>query len=535
MGGNGKHRWKISLHRSSSSKSDKKDPPKEFICPISGSLMFDPVVVSSGQTFERTSVHVCRELGFTSSLPDGSNPDFSAIIPNLALKNTILNWCDTTGSQHPTPPDYRYVQTTVRSLMTSSKSEDSHIRVSERDLLRGMAEKPPVNLSPSATELNPRANHFYSSSSEESVIANVPATPLLPFTTRPLCYSSSSSPSNSSDIVSGEILNTSTTSSSEDHEFVIKLKSLEVFEQEQGVISLRKITRTNEDSRASLCTPRLLTALRPLLISRYAVVQTNAVAALVNLSLDKVNKVNILRSGVVPALIDVLKGGLGDSTEHAAGALFSLALEDDNKTAIGVLGALQPLLHALRSESERTRHDSSLALYHLSLIQSNRVKLVKLGAVSTLLAMLRSGGDLAAKVLLVICNLAACTEGRSAMLDCNAVECLVEILRVGKELGTESTRENCVAALYALSHGSMRFKVLAREARAVEVLRKVVETGTERAREKAKRILAMLRGRDGEDEDDEEEVDWEEVLEGGLSRTRLRVGRNLYGANSTEF
>ena len=304
-----------------------------------------------------------------------------------------------------------------------------------------------------------------------------------------------------------------------------------MFEQEQSVIALRKITRSNEEARVSLCTPRLLSSLRPLLISRYAVVQTNAVAAAVNLSLEKVNKVKIVRSGIAPPLIDVLKGGCAESQEHAAGAIFSLALEDENRTALGVLGALQPLLHALRSESDRTRHDSGMALYHLSLVQSNRVKLVKLGAVSTLLSMLR-GGELAGRVMLVLCNLAACSEGRSAMLDANAVEILVGMLRrQGSELETESTRENCVSALDSLSHGSLRVKGLARAAGVAAVLREVEERGSERAREKARKmLLLLLRGRD---EASAEEA--EEVFEGAPSRARHRVVRNSYGPNSTEF
>ncbi|GFY93921.1 RING/U-box superfamily protein with ARM repeat domain-containing protein [Actinidia rufa] len=77
-------------------------------------------------------------------------------------------------------------------------------------------------------------------------------------------------------------------------------------------------------------------------IEMYTVVQTNAVAAMVNLSLEKVNKLKIVRSRIAPSLIDVLKGGGAEWQEHASGAIFSLALEDDNRTAIGVLGALQP-------------------------------------------------------------------------------------------------------------------------------------------------------------------------------------------------
>lgn len=420
-------------------------------------------------------------------------------------------------------PDYFSIESIIRSRITNS---NSNIRDSERDLLRGVGDKPQVVFRHAATELNPRVDHFYSSS-EESVI---PPTPLLPFATRPSCYSESESSSE----IDNNNNNNINYSVSEEAEMIAKLRSADVYDQEQELMNLRKKTRINEEARVWLCTSKLLSALKTGLISKYSNVQTNAAAITVNLSLHKLNKVKIVRSGIVPPLIDILKGGLPESQEHAAGALFSLALEDENKTAIGVLGALQPLLHALRSESERTRHDSALALYHLSLIQSNRVKLVKLGAVLTLLTLLKRG-DLLGRVLLILCNLASCAEGKSTMLDSNAVECLVEILR--NELESESTRENCVAVLYSLSSGSLRFKGLAREARAVEVLRVVEENGSERGREKAKRMLMMLRERDDDDDDEgeEEEVDWEGVLQGGVSRNRYRVGRKVNGHNSTEF
>lgn len=492
--------------------------------------MFDPVVVSTGQTFERTSVQVCRDLSFVPSLPDGTFPDFDVVIPNLALKSTIHTWCTTSNFPSPNAPDYFAIQAIVKSRFNNFFG--SNIRDSERDLLRGVGDKPKVLFSHAATELYPRAERFYSSSSsEESVIAsvdvnvnvNVPATPLLPFATRPSCYSNSESESSE---IEATNLNYSL---SEETDVITKLNSADVYDQEQELINLRKKTRISEEARVLLSTAKILAALKSALISKYAHVQTNAAAIIVNLSLHKANKVKIVRSGIVPPLIDILRGGLPDSQEHAAGALFSLALEDENRTAIGVLGALQPLLHALRSDSERTRQDSALALYHLSLNQTNRVKLVKLGAVLTLLTLLKRG-ELLARVLLILCNLASCAEGKSTMLDSNAVECLVEILR--NESESESTRENCVAVLYSLSSGSLRFKGLAREARAVDVLRVVEEKGSERGREKAKRMLMMLRERD---EDEDEEVDWEGVLQGGVSRNRYRVGRKVNGPNSTEF
>lgn len=71
---------KIFFHRSSSSSSKQKTRPSEipieFQCPVSGTLMKDPVIVSSGHTFERACVQACNTLGFTPTLMDGTVPDY---------------------------------------------------------------------------------------------------------------------------------------------------------------------------------------------------------------------------------------------------------------------------------------------------------------------------------------------------------------------------------------------------------------------------------------------------------------------------
>lgn len=479
--GSGKQKWKISFHKSTSTLlllKKQSPPPKEFLCPISGLLMADPVVVSSGHTFERNCVRACVSLSFKPAMFDGSKPEFSTVIPNLALKSTILNWCRDHFIDPPKPIDHYTAEELVHKL--------------------------------SAAELTRTASQLSITSSEESVTPrNVHKSTLLALTTRPSCYSSSSS----SDV---EALN-----SLEEEEFIIKLKSSHVFEQEEGLISLRKLTRTKEEKRIILCTPRLLSAIKWLISSRYSSLQVNAVAALVNLSLEKQNKVKIVRSGIVPLLIEVLRGGFPESQDHAAGALFSLALDDHNKTAIGVLGALPPLLQSLRSESEGIRHDSALALYHLSLVQSNQVKMIKLGSVQILLGMVKSG-QMIGRVLLILRNLAASVEGRAAMLDGGGVECFVNMLN-REEFDSASTRDSCLAALNGLSYGGPRFKGLAKEAGAEETLEKVANTGSERIKQKASRILEVLRRKEEEEED---EIDWEKLLESedDLSRTRCLLG-----------
>ncbi|GAB4836605.1 hypothetical protein Ancab_001517 [Ancistrocladus abbreviatus] len=491
--GSGKHRWKFSIYRSSSTsnKPEFKNPPNEFICPISGSLMADPVIVSSGQTFEAACVQACKTLDFTPSLKDGSLPDFSTVIPNLALKSTIFNWANQNLSapHAPEPLDLHAALKIVGSLL-AAKTQTSTKKETEKSLNVVTERK--------LTRCRIRFD------SDDSMPSSVPTTPLQ-VTTRPCCCHSTSSSSSEMEALSPRAC---------EEECVSKLRSPHVLEQEEAVVLLRKTTRTSVDSRVALCTPRVLSALRSLIISRYANIQVNSVAALVNLSLEKANKVKIVRSDIILPLVEVLKGGFPEAQEHASGALFSLALDDDNKTAIGVLGALPPLINMMRSRSESASHDSALALYHLSLVQSNRTKLVKLGLVQILLGMVKSG-RMTGRALLILCNLGGCSEGRAAMLDVGAVDCFAEMLRKG-EFESESSRESCVAALCVLSEGGLRFKGLARAARVEEVLRRVVEEEkwSERMREKARRVLELLIAK--EEDDKEEEVDWEKVLQSTL-------------------
>ncbi|XP_010435941.1 PREDICTED: U-box domain-containing protein 40-like [Camelina sativa] len=520
----GKSKWRISLSRSSSSSSSnnnsptKQEIPSEFLCPISGSLMADPIIVSSGHSYERACVIASKNLGFTPTPP----PDFSTVIPNLALKSAILSWCERWCFPPPKPLDSAAAEKLILTLM-EKRPQRRKVSVSEKELIQALRDKPSVRLNHAATELDRRPNYF-NSSSDESVASS---SRTLQLTTKPSCFSSPSS---------GEIDSLEPNLTPEEEALLIKLKSNRISEIEEALVSIRRVTRIDEGSRISLCTTRLISALKSLIVSRYATVQVNVTAVLVNLSLEKSNKVKIVRSGIVPPLIDVLKCGSVEAQEHSAGVVFSLALEDENKTAIGVLGALEPLLHLIRVGTELTRHDSALALYHLSLVQSNRGKLVKLGAVQMLLNMVNLG-QMIGRVLLILCNMASCPVSRPALLDSGGVECMVGVLRGAREVH-ESTRESCVAVLYGLSHdGGLRFKGLAMAANAVEELVKVERSGRERAKQKARRVLEVLRAKmEDDDSPENEEVDWEELLNADdVSRSRYRLGGEKSCVNSAEF
>lgn len=521
--------------------------PTEFICPISMAPMADPVIVSSGQSYERRCIEIWMELGHRCCYLNGTELNSSTVIPNVALRSAISNWCQVVGVQKPNPPDPETAKSIVqRRLAKGNRSSqenspgysgengengdnpstassygnssgsaadmgrslgiDSQEKLkcsidasncstdSMSDHFQHLSLKPPVRLTHSATSMNMRQDSLDSSSSSGEL--SVP----IPLATKPCSYSSQPP-----EIVEEEAYY-SVSYPDISVDFVQRLRHSQTFEQEQAVIDLRKLTRTNVESRTTLCNSKLLSALLPLLTSRYSGIQINAVAALVNISLENDNKVSIVRAGAIPCLIDVLKMGHPEAQEHAAGAIFSLALNDENKTAIGVLGAIPPLIHMLRSGEERGRQDALMALYHLSFAQGNRAKLIKVGTVSFLLNLAREDrSDLLSRALLILYNIAANSEGRKALLDANAIGSLVAILakhQKDKSKGSQVIQEHTVAVLLLLSHNNLRFKSLAMQAGAMELLVGLAESGNVRTKEKATILTSIMKGvSDDEDGD----------------------------------
>ncbi|KAE9447553.1 hypothetical protein C3L33_20553, partial [Rhododendron williamsianum] len=67
--------------------------PADFRCPISLDLMRDPVVVSTGQTYDRPSINLWIESGHNTCPKTGQTLSNTNLIPNRALKNLIAMWC----------------------------------------------------------------------------------------------------------------------------------------------------------------------------------------------------------------------------------------------------------------------------------------------------------------------------------------------------------------------------------------------------------------------------------------------------------
>ncbi|KAG6534806.1 U-box domain-containing protein 39-like [Zingiber officinale] len=562
MGSNSKTRWKLSFRRSSSAAASPSssaasspapsltaDAPVEFLCPISGSLMADPVIIPSGQTFERSCIQACLDLAFAPPDLHLTLSPPPMLIPNSALKSAIVAWCARCSLTPPLALPPEAAVALVRRLMppnqqpfpsaASSAALSDGGKEEEGSDFGGDAEKGGVLR---ASEFVPEGKGakdgiLPSVAEEESKEPTLIATSVPCFereknksssfssaSTPPSSSCHSSSSFSSSEVVldgtlererTTRVANSPSVRRKTDtlEETLVKFTDLYVAEQESAAANFRKATRESRDRRVALCTQRLLGALRFMLISPCAAIQIDASAAIVNLSLEPMNKVPILRSGIVPALVEVLRSGHAEARYHAAGALFGLALEEDNRIALGVLGAIPPLLNLFTRSStvdSRARHDSGMALHQLSLAAANRSRILRTpGAVHALLAVAsEKATEAAASVepgegpapaqiaMMMIHNLAGCYEGRAALMDSGGVPVLAEMLR--REPLEAAVKEHCVAALFFMSHGSLRFRGLAKAAGVPQALANLAaEDGGGALQEMARRTLRAIRGEEG--------------------------------------
>ncbi|XP_076910895.1 U-box domain-containing protein 5-like [Bidens hawaiensis] len=72
-------------------------PPDEFKCPISLKVMYDPVIISSGQTFERMWIQKWFDEGHDICPKTKRKLVNYSLIPNVSMKDLISKWCETNG------------------------------------------------------------------------------------------------------------------------------------------------------------------------------------------------------------------------------------------------------------------------------------------------------------------------------------------------------------------------------------------------------------------------------------------------------
>lgn len=371
---------------SAQTSTDHKTPviPDDFRCPISLELMKDPVIVSTGQTYERACIEKWLEAGHGTCPKTQQTLTSTALTPNYVLRSLIAQWCESNGVEPPKRPS-----SSRPSKATSSCSPAERTKI--EILLRKLTSGNPEDQRSAAGEIRLLAKR---NADNRVAIAEAGAIPLL-------VGLLSTPDSRTQEHAVTALLNLSIC---EDNKgsiiscgavpgivHVLKKGSMEARENAAATLfSLSVIDENKVTIGASGAIPPLVT----LLSEGTQRGKKDAATALFNLCIYQGNKGKAVRAGVVPTLMRLLTEPGGGMVDEALAILAILASHPEGKSAIGAAEAVPVLVEVIGNASPRNRENAAAVLVHLcSGDQQHLVEAQELGVMSALVDLAHNGTD----------------------------------------------------------------------------------------------------------------------------------------------
>ncbi|CAG7864904.1 U-box domain-containing protein 11 [Brassica rapa] len=342
----------VTKNTDESKKSDKLTIPVDFLCPVSLELMKDPVIVATGQTYERAYIQRWIDCGNLTCPKTQQKLENFTLTPNYVLRSLISRWCAEHNIEQPAGyingrsrnrGDMSVIKALVHKL-SSRSVEERRNAVSE---IRSLSKR---------------------STDNRILIAEAGAIPVL----------------------------------------VNLLTSEDVATQENAITCVLNLS-IYDNNKELIMFAGAVTSIVQVLRAGTMEARENAAATLFSLSLADENKIIIGGSGAIPALVDLLENGTPRGKKDAATALFNLCIYQGNKGRAVRAGIVPALVKMLSDSSSHRMVDEALTI--LSVLASNldaKAAIVKANTLPALIGILQTGQarnrENAAAILLSLCK-----------------------------------------------------------------------------------------------------------------------------------
>ncbi|XP_017627220.1 U-box domain-containing protein 9-like [Gossypium arboreum] len=315
--------------------------PQKFICPLSKKLMRDPVVLSSGQTYERPFIEKWLKAGNRTCPQTQQVLSHTVLTPNHLVSEMISQWCKSQGIELPDP-----VQNRIQEGVTEA---ERHHFFSLLDKLSAAAlpqQKEAVKELRLLTKNMPSFRSLFGESVDT-----------IPQLLTPLSGTKSRS----------GVLHTDL--------------------QEDVITTLLNLSIHDSNKKLVAETPKVIPLLMEAL--RFGTIETksNAAAAIFTLSALDSNKTLIGKSGALKPLIDLLDEGHPLAMKDVASAIFNLCIMHENKARAVRDGAVSVILKKIMDGVLVNELLAILAM--LSTHQRAVEEMGELGAVPCLIRIVR--------------------------------------------------------------------------------------------------------------------------------------------------
>lgn len=320
--------------------------PPEFLCPLSKQLMRDPVIISTGQTYDRPFIQKWLKAGHRVCPITQQVLSHSLLTPNYLVREMISQWCETRGIETPDHGGYMNEECATEA---------------DRDYFSSLIDKMSKSISEqkaAAKELRlltkrlPSFRALFGESTEA-----IPRL-LKPLTQRRGSFSSMSNGNESPPDL-----------------------------QEDIITTLLNISIHDSNKKLVAETPMVISVLVDALKCGTPETRSNAAAALFTLSALDSNKILIGKSGALKPLIDLLDEGQPMAVKDAASAIFNLCIIQENKAKTVREGAVSIILKKIKNGVHVDELLAILAM--LSTHQRAVEELAELGAIPRLLNIMR--------------------------------------------------------------------------------------------------------------------------------------------------
>ncbi|KAK7343871.1 hypothetical protein VNO77_12958 [Canavalia gladiata] len=341
--------------------------PDDFRCPISLELMKDPVIVSTGQTYERACIQKWLDAGHKTCPKTQQTLLHTALTPNYVLKSLIALWCESNGVELPKK------QGSCRTKKSGSSLSDC-----DRNAISALLDKLTSNdieqQRAAAGELRLLAKR---NADNRVCIAEAGAIPLL------VDLLSSSDPRTQEHAVTA-LLNLSINESNKgtivnagaipDIVDVLKNGSMEA--RENAAATLFSLSVLDEN-KVAIGAAGAIPALIKLLCEGTPRGKKDAATAIFNLSIYQGNKARAVKAGIVGPLIQFLKDAGGGMVDEALAIMAILASHHEGRIAIGQAESIPILVEVIRTGSPRNRENAAAVLWSLCTVDLLQLKLAK--------------------------------------------------------------------------------------------------------------------------------------------------------------
>lgn len=358
--------------------------PDDFRCPISLELMKDPVIVSTGQTYERSCIEKWIGAGHNTCPKTQQSLHNSSLTPNYVLRSLIAQWCEANGVELPKRPG-----TSNSSKTASACSAAERSKIDE--LLRKLHSGNPEDQRSAAGEIRLLAKR---NADNRVAIAEAGAIPLLVDLLSTLDSRTQEHAVTAllnlsiCDDNKGSIINSGAVPGIV---HVLKKGSMEARENAAATLfSLSVVDENKVTIGASGAIPPLVM----LLSEGTQRGKKDAATALFNLCIYQGNKGKAVRAGIVPTLMRLLTEPGAGMLDEALAILAILASHPEGKAAIGSADALPVLVDVIANGSPRNKENAAAVLVHLCSGDPNYLAAAQeLGVMSPLLEMTQNGTE----------------------------------------------------------------------------------------------------------------------------------------------